>query len=312
VPQLIISIILLKSKNPSQITILKASLIGAIVSNLHLLLGLGFLFGGLDRYWEQNFNPKTAATCGMLLLLATMGLMVPTISSLRPNTSQEIIVKISRGTAVVLLASYVLFVLFRLKSHKRWFSEKSQKSETRPKNVHKKEGVAFAALAHMGALGASGADAMDPNIVYRIPQDKPEEESEEEPEEPNLSLLGAFCTLIIASALLATHTEFATNNFSAIIGHVSSSFIGMVLLPLFAIDPGCITTSQKDKQDANVDNTLGKCIQTALVVTPIIVLLGWALDVPEMTLLFDNFEIGTLFLSVIIVNYITTNGKSNW
>jgi Ca2+:H+ antiporter len=293
VPQLVISIILLKSRSLSQITILKASLIGAIVSNLHLLLGLGFLFGGINRA-NQFFNQSTASTCGMLLFLATMGLMVPTIASLDDKTSPDMIVKLSRGTAVTLISSYGLFTFFRLKSHIEWFKEKGQKVEKQKTKSAKSQSDAFKALAHAGGR----------NIA--------EPDDEEDLEVPTLSLSGAYLTLIISTVLLAFHTDFATNNFTVITGQLSSSFIGMVLLPLFAIDPGCVIMSQKDQQDDNVDNTLGKCIQTAFVVIPFLVLLAWIMKIPEMTLLFTNFEVGTLFLSVIIVNYITSDGKSNW
>lgn len=111
---------------------------------------------------------------------------------------------------------------------------------------------------------------------------------------------------------MAFHTEFTTNNLTAITGDLTSAFIGMALLLLFAIDPGCVTMSANDEQDINVDNTLGKCIQVALVLMPSMLILAWILGIPETTLLFPNFEIRILFLSVIIVNYITSNGKPNW
>jgi Ca2+:H+ antiporter len=292
---------LLKSRSLSQITILKASLIGAIVSNLHLLLGLGFLVGGINRA-NQYFNQSTASTCGMLLFLATMGLMVPTIASLNNKTSTDTIVKLSRGTAVTLISSYGLFTFFRLKSHIEWFKEKGQKvSKQIRKHRDKTQSDTLKAMASIGGAAANPAGGHLPT-----------EPDEEDPEVPTLSLSGAYLTLIISTVLLAFHTEFATNNFTVITGNLSSSFIGMVLLPLFALDPGCIIMSQRDQQDDNVDNTLGKCIQTAFVVIPFLVLLAWIMGISEMTLLFTNFEIGTLFLSVIIVNYITSDGKSNW
>lgn len=99
--------------------------------------------------------------------------------------------------------------------------------------------------------------------------------------------------MCFSTSLLAFPTEFTTNNFTAITGDLTSAFIGMALLPLFAIDPGCITMSAKDQQDINVDMTLGKCIQVALVLTPSMVVLAWMLGIQEMTLLFTNFEIGT-------------------
>jgi Ca2+:H+ antiporter len=262
------------------------------------------LIGGRNFY-NQNFNSSTAATCGMLLLLATMGLIVPTISSLNAKVSADIILKLSRGTAIILLMSYGLFVFFRLKSHVKWFREKAPLSAKRKVRV-RSEGDAFKALALAGggAAATAGGASLSRSLAFVEP--------DEEPEIPRLAPWGIACTLVFSTLLMAFHTEFATNNFTAITGHLTSSFIGMALLPLFAIDPGCVTIAANDQQDINVDNTLGKCIQVALVVTPIMVILGWMMGISEMTLLFNNFETGTLFMSVIIVNYITSNGKSHW
>lgn len=186
-PQLVISIILLKSKSPAQITIMKASLIGSIVSNLHLLLGLGFLVGGKDCY-NQNFNSWIAATCGMLLLLATMGLVVPTISSLNSKVSADSIRKLSRGTAVMLLLSHGLFIFFRLKSHSDWFQLKAQVSVKR-KHRTKRKGDALRALA----LAVGGAAATAGGLSQQEPAFM---EPDEEAQIPQLSPWGIGCTLV--------------------------------------------------------------------------------------------------------------------
>jgi Ca2+:H+ antiporter len=161
-------------------------------------------------------------------------------------------------------------------------------------------------LAYMGgfAAGSVGGYAQHERQVI-VPD-------EHEHEEPRLSLLGALITLAVFTALLGFHTEFATNSLTAFLPYISSTFIGIVLLPIFSIDPGCVTTGSKDKQSANLENTLGKCLQIALVVTPLVILIGWIMDISEMTLLFTNFDVGILFTSVLIINYITARGKSNW
>jgi len=56
---------------------------------------------------------------------------------------------------------------------------------------------------------------------------------------------------------------------------------------------------------------IGSSMQIALLVTPALVLLGWAIDVP-MTLHFELFETVVFFLSVLVVTYVIQDGKSNY
>jgi Ca2+:H+ antiporter len=52
-------------------------------------------------------------------------------------------------------------------------------------------------------------------------------------------------------------------------------------------------------------------LQIGLLVSPILVLVGWAIGQP-MTLFFKNFETVILFTSILIVNYLIQDGRSNW
>ena len=52
-------------------------------------------------------------------------------------------------------------------------------------------------------------------------------------------------------------------------------------------------------------------LQIGLLVSPVLVLTGWAIGQP-MTLFFEDFETIILFASVLIVNYLIQDGRSNW
>src|SRR5438093_13707112 len=58
------------------VAILKATLIGSIVGNLLLVLGLSFAAGGI-RHKSMTFNPRAASVHASSLLLAVAGLVVP-------------------------------------------------------------------------------------------------------------------------------------------------------------------------------------------------------------------------------------------
>ena len=72
--ELIVSIIALIH---NEILIVQTSLIGSILSNLLLVLGMCFFFGGLHCE-EQNFNVTVAQTASSMLGLAIGSLIIPT------------------------------------------------------------------------------------------------------------------------------------------------------------------------------------------------------------------------------------------
>jgi Ca2+:H+ antiporter len=72
--ELIVAIVALVHK---EVIIVQTSLIGSMLSNLLLVLGMCFFFGGLHRL-EQNFNVVVAQTASSLLSLAVAGLIIPT------------------------------------------------------------------------------------------------------------------------------------------------------------------------------------------------------------------------------------------
>jgi Ca2+:H+ antiporter len=61
-----------------EITIVKTSLIGSMLSNLLLVLGMSFFLGGVNRL-EQYFNVTVAQTASSLLALCIASLIIPTV-----------------------------------------------------------------------------------------------------------------------------------------------------------------------------------------------------------------------------------------
>ncbi|KAF4547098.1 Vacuolar calcium ion transporter-like protein 3 [Elsinoe fawcettii] len=114
--ELIIYIIALTK---GSIRIVQASLLGSLLSNLLLIMGMAFLAGGL-RFQEQVYNNTVTQMSACLLSLSVGSLLLPTAfhasfkDSLRAD---EATLTISRATSIVLLVVYVLYLLFQLKSH---------------------------------------------------------------------------------------------------------------------------------------------------------------------------------------------------
>jgi Ca2+:H+ antiporter len=114
-PELIIALVALRA---GYLEMVRASLIGAILANLLLALGLAFFLGGL-RYHDQRFNPVAARTYSTMMLLAAVSMGVPSGFSRyfapQGTIRQEALLNI--GIAVLLLLAYALYLLFSLKTH---------------------------------------------------------------------------------------------------------------------------------------------------------------------------------------------------
>lgn len=259
--------------------------------------------GGLKRK-EQRFNAAIAQTISMLLLLATISLTIPTTSRLLSSVSEGGIIAQSRGTSVIVLISYALWVIFQPKTHRNAFENEVTTSHPEP---GPKEGATPLNLSIMGAGAAAavgGAVHSSGNLVYT---DEPEDE-------PQISAMAAVATMLISTTLLAFNFLFATDSIQGLLEEagLTNTFIGIVILPLLGIDPTSILCAVKDKMDLSIALTLERCMQTSLMVVPIIILLAWCMGIDDMTLEFDGFIVAALFASIIIVTYVVQEGRSNW
>ncbi|KAF1987190.1 hypothetical protein K402DRAFT_53275 [Aulographum hederae CBS 113979] len=112
----------------NEVRIVQASILGSILANLLLILGMAFLLGGL-RFREQIYNNTATQMHACMLSLSVMSLLLPTAfhaSFADTELADRRTLKISRGTSVVLLLVYVLFLLFQLKSHKHLYASTPQ------------------------------------------------------------------------------------------------------------------------------------------------------------------------------------------
>jgi len=125
--ELIVALIALKD---GMIQVVQASLLGSILSNLLLVLGAAFFAGGLGHQM-QTFNVTAAQTSASLLALAMVGLVIPAAfaSSVSGSDGVQRLLDVSRGTAVVLLIIYVLFLFFQLRTHAELYADSGDDNE---------------------------------------------------------------------------------------------------------------------------------------------------------------------------------------
>jgi len=99
----------------TMIIVVQASLVGSILGNLLLVMGLALLWGGINHQ-KQTFNQEALSMNGSLLLIAVLAMMIPAAVDIGGGGFDSI-VKLSRYAAIVLLVMYGLALLFQLKTH---------------------------------------------------------------------------------------------------------------------------------------------------------------------------------------------------
>jgi Ca2+:H+ antiporter len=116
--ELIIALIALKA---GLYDVVKASITGSIIGNVLLVLGLAVLVGGL-KHERQTFNRTAAGLGATLMALSAIGLVVPAIFHFvvrgNQNAHEQ---ELSLEIAIVLFITYLLSLVFSLRTHKHLY-----------------------------------------------------------------------------------------------------------------------------------------------------------------------------------------------
>lgn len=203
------------------IPIIRAAILGSILANLLLCLGLCFIAGGWKRQ-EQKFHDGVSEVGSNLMLVAgsknsftsstplanplnPVGLIVPAafatvVGSGEVNangiaTDPDIasrVLKISRATAIILLVGYVLFVLFQLKTHHSIYLELLEGDEANDADRHR--------------------DMVKKKLTLT---------------ECIIALLFALACVSLIAVFLVLEIEYVVEK-----SHISDAFMGLILVPL--------------------------------------------------------------------------------
>jgi Ca2+:H+ antiporter len=144
-------VIALTALRAGEYMLVKASIAGAIVTNVLFVLGMSFLLGGLKHH-VQEYNRVSARMQAGLLFLATVALLIPSAVSRTEFTAGAVFTRqLSVGLAVLLILTYGLSMLFSLKTHRELFvSAESGEPGESPWPI----GLALATLAGVTVLVA--------------------------------------------------------------------------------------------------------------------------------------------------------------
>jgi Ca2+:H+ antiporter len=245
----------------------RASIIGAILANLLMALGFAMFLGGL-RHHDQPYNAGAARVYSSMMLLAVISLAAPAGFERAFSTAEYLpqVHQLNILLAVILLAIYVLYLVFMLRTHKE-------------------------------AFAGAGHDA--------------------EGHEGQWSVARAVGTLVGASVLAAWMSEVlvgAAEGAGEAMG-MSQTFIGMIVVAIVggsAESLSAIAAGVKNKLDLSMGIVYGSCIQIALFVAPVLVLVSRFIAPEPLDLSFGRSELVVLFLAVLIGGAVANDGKGNW
>lgn len=99
--------------------VVKASVTGAIIGNMLLVLGCSLFFGGLKRE-KQSFNQQAQGVNTTMLALAAVALLLPALVShlFEFNVTETV----SLGFSVILIGIYIASLVFSLRTHKHLYN----------------------------------------------------------------------------------------------------------------------------------------------------------------------------------------------
>jgi Ca2+:H+ antiporter len=182
--------------------------------------------------------------------------------------------EISRGTAVLLMVAYLIYIFFQAQTHHGIYSAVFVADEERDADKHMER------------------------IHHRLTFT-----------ECCLALAVAIALVSIIAISLVDQIHFLVEE-----RHVSDAFVGLILIPLVekaAEHLAAIDEAYNNQMNFALSHVLGATLQTALFTAPLVVMVGWGLGKP-MGLNFEVFDVVVLLLAILTVGNFLRDQKSNY
>lgn len=269
--------------NAGLLDLVKASITGSIIGNLLLVLGMGFLLGGL-KHGTLRFDPREAGRNSAMMLIAIASLLMPAAywiadRSLRNEPAGEQaevasdlhahIGEVSVAVSIIMIIVYIAYVAFSFTKE----GSATLHDEIAPHEDPMGDLKTWSIRLSVGVLVAS-----------------------------------TVATVVLAELLVGT-VEHVAEDFN-----LSELFVGVIVVPIIgnvAEHFSAVVFAYKNKPDISQAIAAGSSTQVALLVAPAFVLVSYALGNP-MDLVFSPLEIIMIGMSGLLFAQISNDGESNW
>src|SRR3954447_24348540 len=256
--------------------VVKASLVGSIIGNCLLVMGAAMVVGGWGREKQEFSRTAVSAQVGMLTL-AVAALVFPALFQLihggrLPPVGAD---QVDFGSDLEHISLGVALVLLVSYASGLYFSLKTHRDVFNPFGDREEEKKHEWPVKRAGIYLALSAVAV-----------------------------GVMSEILVGSISDASEkiglSEFFVGGFVVAIGGNAAEHWGAVLV------------AAKDKMDLAVNIARGSSAQIPLFVAPVLVLLSFVIGDHPMALVFNGYELGALLFAVMIANFLTQDGESNW
>ena len=280
-----------------EIDVVQQSIIGAVIMNIVMIVGLSVFLGGQARS-GLYFNRLYIRSLNLELILGTGGLVLPLGFQIFADGSQvsiaSRIAQVSHAASIVLLISYGCLVLFSFRTHSKSLLAPEQEGQiATPSRVSNLEN---------GETDPQGKTATKTKLRKALPR---------------LSTRSLIVALVLDVTFLGFNVTFATDIDAVmqepwVAQHLSRNFIGLVIFPIIGCNPHAITLALRNQLSYSFAISISSSAQLLNLVLPLCVIVGWILGNPNMTLMLDGFQVVTLFVSLLCLLYATGQGSSFW
>ncbi len=218
--------------------VVKASITGSIIGNILLVLGLSMVAGGL-RYSVQLFNRSAASMGASLLYLSAIGLVVPTVfHALGAGAADER--GLSLEIALVLFATYLLSLVFSLRTHRHLYVGESPADVD--EHPHTED-------SHTWSRGRS--------VVVLV---------------VTSGLIAVMAELLVGTV---EHAALALGLTEVFVGVILVAIVGNA-----AEHSTAVLVAMRGKMDLSVHIAIGSSLQIALFVAPVLLFASYAFATP--------------------------------
>ena len=261
------------------ITVVQATIVGSMLSNILLILGAGFLVGGL-KHGVQKFPVNDARNMSLLLLLAVLALSIPSFTSLlhTPASHHE------RALSIVISIALLLLLAFSLPdSLKRRVTVKPTEEEL--------DGALRSPNVEAEILEAEGHPSWSLGFTISM-------------------LLGTSVLAAFDSDWFITALTPAMNSF-----HISQAFAGLIIVAIAgnAVENVVgVQLAMRNKSEYTLQVILQSPLQISLIVAPLLILVAPLVGAAGFTLVLPPMLLVALLVSTIIVVIVVFDAESNW
>ncbi|MFW6308977.1 MAG: calcium/proton exchanger [bacterium] len=151
-------------------------------------------------------------------------------------------------------------------------------------------------------------------FVYEREKNSFSQKKEENPDKK--MMLTQIATLFTVTVLIAVEANFLVSSIETISEKTTMSpeFIGIIIIPIIsnvAENFTAVNMAWQDKINLSINIAIGSSIQVALMLVPLLIFFSYFMGNP-MNVLFNILEISSIFMSVLAINVVYLQGKSNW